>query len=95
VILQAVRIGDVGIAAIPAEVFVEIGLDIRKRSPFAQTFTISLANGSYGYLPTPEQHKLGGYETWRGTNRLEVEASAKMVDALTGLLTKLRRSGHQ
>jgi hypothetical protein len=85
-LLQAMRIGDVGIAAIPAEVFVEIGLEIRRRSPMNQTFTISLANGSYGYLPTPEQHKLGGYETWRGTNRLEVQASRKIVDAIIGLM---------
>jgi hypothetical protein len=92
VLLQAIRIGNVGIAAIPAEVFVEIGLEIRKRSPFGQTFTISLANGSYGYLPTPEQHKLGGYETWRGTSRLDVNASTKMVDALAGMLNKLHAS---
>jgi hypothetical protein len=90
VILQAVRIGDIGIAAMPAEVFVEIGLEIRKRSPFPQTFTISLANGAYGYLPTVEHHKLGGYETWRGTNRLEVQAAPKMIDSLIGLMNDLR-----
>jgi hypothetical protein len=94
-ILQAVHIGDVGIAAIPAEVFVEIGLEIRKRSPFAQTFTISLANGAYGYLPTVEQHKLGGYETWRGTNRLELEAAPKIIDTLIGLMNDLRTAGSQ
>ena len=88
--VQALRIGDLGIGAIPAEVFVEIGLELRKRSPFAQTFTISLANGSYGYLPTPEQHELGGYETWRGTNRLEVQASTKIVNAIVGLMKDLR-----
>ena len=89
-ILQTVRIGDIGIAAMPAEVFVEIGLEIRKRSPFPQTFTISLANGAYGYLPTVEHHKLGGYETWRGTNRLEVQAAPKMIDSLIGLMNDLR-----
>ena len=89
-ILQALRIGDVGIAAIPAETFVEIGLEIRKRSPFKQTFTISLANGSYGYLPTVEQHKLGGYETWRGTNILEVQAAPKIIDALINFLQRLQ-----
>ncbi|MGH9631079.1 MAG: hypothetical protein ACRD7E_22455 [Bryobacteraceae bacterium] len=90
-ILQALRIGDLGIAAIPAEVFVEIGLEIRKRSPFQQTFTISLANGAYGYLPTVEQHKLGGYETWRGSNRLEIEAAPKIVQALINLLDGLKK----
>ena len=89
-ILQALRIGDVGIGAIPNEVFVEIGLDIRQKSPFPTTFTISLANGSYGYLPTVEHHKLGGYETWRGTNILEIEASPKIVDTVVGLLRTLQ-----
>lgn len=89
ILLQVLRIGDVGIAAIPAEVFVEIGLEIRKRSPLPQTFTISLANGAYGYLPTVEQHKLGGYETWRGTNKLEVEAAPKMINALIDLFKQV------
>lgn len=89
-LLQTLRIGDIGIAAIPAEVFVEIGLEIRKRSPFPQTFTISLANGGYGYLPTVEQHRLGGYETWRGTNQVEIEAAPKIVEALIGLFGRLR-----
>ena len=30
-----------------------------RKSPCGQSFTISLANGSFGYLPTPEQHQLG------------------------------------
>ena len=59
VILQAVRIGELGIAAIPFEMFSETGLELKARSPFKPSFTIELANGGYGYLPTPEQHKLG------------------------------------
>src|SRR5438128_884471 len=42
-IIQTVRIGDLGIAAIPCEVFAEIGLDIKAKSPFKPTFTIELA----------------------------------------------------
>ena len=66
--LQAIRIGDLAVCGIPFETFVEIGLDLKKRSPFPQTMVIGLANGRHGYLPTPEQHQLGGYETWLGTN---------------------------
>ena len=43
---------------------------------------VSLNHGYFGYLPTPRHHELGGYETWLGTNRLEVEASDKMLAAL-------------
>ena len=61
-ILQAIRVGGVGIAALPFETFVETGLAIKQQSPFRPTFVIELANGANGYLPTPEHHKLGGYE---------------------------------
>lgn len=90
VILQAFRIGDLGIAAIPFEVFTQIGLDIKAKSPLKPIFTIALANGNYGYLPTPEQHKLGGYETWLGTNRVETEASRKITAKLLELFAKLK-----
>jgi neutral ceramidase len=80
--LQVFRIGELGIMTVPAEPFAEIGLELKARAPFAQAFTIGIANGYSGYLPTPAQHKLGGYETWFGTNRLEVDASTKIVDEL-------------
>ena len=67
-----------GIGAIPCEVFAETGLAIKQQSPFKPTFTIELANGCNGCLPTPPQHKLGGYETWRvRTSYLETEAAPK------------------
>jgi len=91
VILQALRIGDLGIAAIPCEVFVETGLAIKAKSPFRQTFTIELANGYNGYLPTPEQHKLGGYETWRArSSYLEVNASTKISATVMDLFAQLK-----
>jgi hypothetical protein len=90
IFLQTFRIGDLGIAAIPFETFTETGLEIKAKSPFQPTFTIELANGGYGYLPTPEQHELGGYETWLGTNRVEKEASRKIVATLLDLFATLK-----
>ncbi len=81
--IQVLRIGDLGIAGIPFETFAETGLRIKSESPFKSTFTIELANGSFGYLPTPEQHRLGGYETWLGTNFVEEEASSKIAYAIS------------
>jgi hypothetical protein len=89
VVMQALRVGDVGIAAIPNEVFAEMGLEIKRRSPIQPTFNIELANGWYGYLPTVAQHKLGGYESWRGSSLLEKEAAPKMVEVLMELLREV------
>ena len=89
--LQVFRIGELGIAAIPFEVFTETGFEINARSPFKNTFTIELANGGYGYLPTPEQHELGGYETWFTINRVERAASRKIVAKLMDLFAEVRR----
>ena len=89
--LQAIRIGELGIVAIPCEVFTEIGLELKRRSPLKPTFTISLANGYNGYLPTPEQHELAGYETWRArSSYLEAGASPKIVEALLKLLDEVK-----
>jgi hypothetical protein len=88
-LLQALRIGDLGITAIPNEVFAITGLKLKAQSPLAQTMNIELANGSEGYIPPPEQHKLGGYTTWPArTAGLEVTAEPKIVEALLGLLEK-------
>jgi neutral ceramidase len=88
--VQALRIGDVGIAGMPNEVFCEIGLELKRRSPFKPSFTMEIANGYYGYLPSPAQHKLGGYETWLATNRLETEASTKYVEAILAMWKELK-----
>ncbi len=88
--LQTLRIGDLSIAAIPGEVFAESGLEMARRSPFAKTFTIELANGYYGYLPTPRQHLLGGYETWPARSSfLEVEATSKIESQIVKMLEHL------
>lgn len=50
------------ILALPAEIFVETGLNIKGRSRYAQTMVTGYANGSIGYVPTEEACLLGGYE---------------------------------
>jgi hypothetical protein len=90
VILQAIRIGDFAVCGVPFETFVETGLELKKRSPFPQTMVIGLANGRHGYLPTPEQHKLGGYETWLGTNVVQEDASVILTNNLLEMLAELR-----
>jgi neutral ceramidase len=88
--LQAIRIGELAIAAIPCEVFTEIGLAVKKNSPIKPTCVASLANGYNGYLPTPAHHALGGYETWRArSSYLGVKSSDEIEKALAELLAKV------
>lgn len=92
--VQALRIGDYAICGIPFETFVEIGLGLKKQSPFSKTMVIGLANGRHGYLPTPEQHLLGGYETWLGTNQVQQDASVILSQNLLEMLAELKSKAH-
>lgn len=91
VVLQALRIGDVGIVSSPCETFVETGLAIKDHSPLKPTFCIELANGYNGYLPTPEHHGWGGYETWRArSSYLAIDAEPKLRQTLLDLLNQVK-----
>lgn len=90
--VQALAVGPFAIGAIPCEVFTEIGLSVKKKSIHKATCVVSLANGYFGYLPTPEQHALGGYETWRARSSfLEVGASPKIETKLNELLNAVAK----
>ena len=70
--------------------FAITGLTLKAYSPLQPTFNIELANGAEGYIPPPEQHKLGGYTTWPArTAGLEVQAEPRIVEALLQLLEKV------
>jgi neutral ceramidase len=90
--LQAIRIGDLGIAAIPNETYASTGLFIKKNSPLKTTMCIELANGCEGYIPPEELHKLGGYTTWRArTSCLQVDAEEKIRNHLVKLLNDVSK----
>ncbi|MCL2743332.1 MAG: hypothetical protein FWE67_05730 [Planctomycetaceae bacterium] len=89
--LQAIRIGELGITALPGEIYGITGLEIKARSPFAPTFNVSLANACFGYIVPEEQHRLGGYNTWRTqTSHLEVGAEAVIRQTVVEMLNELR-----
>ncbi len=90
--LQVLAIGPTLIGTMPCEVFCEIGLEFRRRSGGSPGFLVSIAHGYLGYLPTPRQHDLGGYETWPGTNRLEKEASENMLAALLDMCSDISKT---
>jgi neutral ceramidase len=89
--IQAIRLGELAICGIPFETFAEIGLELKERSPFSTTMVIGLANGRFGYLPTPAQHRLGGYETWLGTNSVQEDTSVILIENLLEMLAELKQ----
>lgn len=90
--VHAVRIGDVCMGMAGCEVFAEIGMEFRTRSPFQNSFMVSLTDAYWGYMPSPRHFSYGGYETWPGTNMLEERASVKMLDAILGMAQKMKSS---
>ena len=87
VVVQAIRIGSMAITTTPTETYALTGLKLKLQSPLENTIVLDLANGADGYIPPPEQHVLGGYNTWemRGAG-LEIAAETKMTQALLELL---------
>jgi hypothetical protein len=88
--LQAFKIGDGAVLALPGEVFLELGMEIRRRSPFKHTFVAELCNQEWiGYVPTPQAYGEGGYEPT--TSILKPEAGFVLVNEAVGLLEELSK----
>jgi hypothetical protein len=89
--LQVFRLGDLAVAGWPGEIFAATGLDLKQRSPVKPLFNVGLANGWFGYIPPPEQFRLGAYETWRmRTSFLDPNAIPQMTDTFLKLLAEAR-----
>lgn len=90
--LRAVRIGNAAVVLLPFEVFVQLGLEIKRRSPFERTMVIELNGGSYGYLPTEKAFaRPGGYETITlRSSRFVPESGAQVVEKTLELLQRLK-----
>ena len=90
IVLQGIRIGEIGIATTPNETYAITGLKIKAASPLKHNMVIELANGGDGYIPPPEQHLFGGYNTWPARSAgLEVMAEPKIAEACIELLEKV------
>ncbi|MEX0676542.1 MAG: hypothetical protein WD063_05670 [Pirellulales bacterium] len=89
-VLQAIALGDVAIAGVPAEYFTIFGVDIKRRSPFRDTIVAELANDWIGYLPNLEAHQFGGYQTWMGLHSYaEPGTGERMADQIVSMLEEL------
>ena len=85
--VQVIALGDeVAWASLPGEIFVELGLEIKKKSPFRHTLIAELANGSIGYIPNRKAYDQGNYEPTsarcaKGSGELLVESALKLLRA--------------
>ena len=87
--VQAFRFSDeVALVALPGEVFVEIGLAIKKASPFSMTMVVELANDTPDYVPTQKAFKEGSYETVN--SRIQPGGGEMAVEAAVRLLRQLK-----
>lgn len=87
--VQVIALSDeVAIVSLPGEIFVELGLAIKKQSPFKHTFIAELANGSMGYVPNKEAYPQGNYEVVSA--RGEVGSGEKLVEVALKLLNEAK-----
>ena len=87
--VMALRIGAVGIVALPGEVFCETGLAIKQASPAEHTVVIELANDAVGYLPTREAYAQGGYEVTPGATAYAPGCAEKLAQSASRQLKLL------
>jgi hypothetical protein len=88
--VQAIRLGpELAIVALPGEVFVELGLAIKKRSPFTTTLVVELANDVPNYIPTTKAFGEGSYEVVN--SRLAPGSGEQLMAAAVRVLRELDR----
>ncbi len=86
--VQVITLGDqVAWVSLPGEIFVELGLAIKKGSRFPHTMIAELANGSIGYIPDRPAYAQGNYEVVsarcaEGSGELLVEAALRLLGEL-------------
>jgi len=87
--VQALAIGDdLAIVGLPGEIFADLGLDLRARSPFPYTLVLGLANEAIGYVPSRHAYAEGGYEPT--SSRLQPGGGERLVAEALALLTGMR-----
>lgn len=81
--------GNTIIITMPGELFVELGLDLKKRSPYRNTMIIELANSAISYIPTLRAFREGDYEPLN--SRLSPGSGEIMVEEALALLQEIKK----
>jgi neutral ceramidase len=87
-VMTAACVGDIAFVGLGGEVFNEIGLAIKKASPFPHTFVFTHCNGAAGYVPTSLSYPEGGYEVQ--SSAFAPGADDRLADEAKCMLTELQ-----
>jgi sugar phosphate isomerase/epimerase len=79
---------EVAVVGLPGEVFVDLGLAIKKASPFPVTLVIELCQDCPGYIPTTKAFTEGSYETVN--SRIAPGGGEQMAETAIRLLRELK-----
>ncbi|MBN2557530.1 MAG: hypothetical protein JXB33_02105 [Clostridia bacterium] len=88
-VMQGMAVGEFAFVTFPGEVYVEFGLEVKKRSAFEYTMVIGLANSQSGYIPKEEAFLQGGYEVrtaW--SSQLVYNAGDILVEMVDGKILR-------
>jgi hypothetical protein len=83
-----IAFGDCAVIGFPGELYTELGAELKRRSPFALTLPVGLANGYVGYVPTAQAIREGGYA--EDTRRVDAAAAGIVVERSLRLLRETR-----
>lgn len=86
--VTAFGIGDIALVSLPGEVFVELGLTIKEKSPFKYTFIMENSQSNVGYIPNEKAFPEGAYEV--EVSRIKKGEGEKLVNAALRLLNKIK-----
>jgi hypothetical protein len=85
----ALRVGELAIVGLPGEIFCELGMEIRRRSPAPHTLVVELSGDAIGYIPAGDSFCHGGYEVTVGSTFYKPGAGEKLVDSALAQLQEL------
>lgn len=88
--MTVLQIGDIAMASIVGEPFVEIGLAIKERSPFPHTWFGGYVGEWAGYIPAAAAYPEKGYEV--EISPFSPQAEQVLVDGVVALLNEMAAS---
>lgn len=93
--LVALALGEAALVTAPFELYAQIGMRIKRGSPWGHTLVLALSNGFHGYLATANAHDEQTYTTNHACRRMGLwtparDAADVLVREATSLLMDLR-----